>query len=60
MQLMQLDKQNKKVILKNFAPFTHCISETINTQIENAKDPDVAMQIYNVTECSDNYLNTSK
>ena len=29
---------NKKVILKNCAPFTNCISEINNTQIGNAKD----------------------
>ena len=29
---------NKKVIFKNCAPFTNCISEINNTQIDNAKD----------------------
>ena len=28
---------NKKVILKNCAPFTDCISESNNTQIDNAR-----------------------
>ena len=28
---------NKKVIFKNCAPFTNCISEINNTQIDNAK-----------------------
>ena len=31
---------NKKVIFKNCAPFTNCISEINNTQIDNAKDID--------------------
>ena len=31
---------NKKVIFKNCAPFTNCISEINNTQVDNAKDID--------------------
>ena len=33
--------RNKKVILKNYAPFTDCISEIKNTEIDHAKDTDV-------------------
>ena len=29
---------NKKVIFKNCAPFTNCISEIDNTQVDNAKE----------------------
>ena len=36
---------NKKVIFKNCAPFTSCISEINNTQIDNAKDIDIVMPI---------------
>ena len=50
---------NKKVIFKNFAPFTNCISEINNTQVHNAKDTDVAMPMYNLIEYSDNYSKTS-
>ena len=50
---------NKKVILKNCAPFTNCISEINNTQVDNAKDTDIVMPLYNLIEYSDNYLNTS-
>ena len=32
---------NKKVIFKNCAPFTNCISEINNTRIDNAKDLDM-------------------
>ena len=32
------DKRNQVVIFKNYAPFTDCISEINNTQIDNAKD----------------------
>ena len=49
---------NKKVIFKNCAPFTNCISEINNTQIDNAKDIDIVMSMYNLIEYSDNYANT--
>ena len=45
---------NKKVIFKNCAPFTNCISEINNTQIDNAKDIDIVMPMYNLIEYSDN------
>ena len=38
---------NKEVVYKNCAPFTNCISEINNTQIDNAKDIDVVMSRYN-------------
>ena len=50
---------NKKVIFKNCAPFTNCISEINNTQIDNAKDIDIVMPMYNLIEYSDNYAKTS-
>ena len=45
----------KKVIFKNCAPFTNCISEINNTQIDNAKDIDIVMPMYNLIEYSDSY-----
>ena len=50
---------NKKVIFKNCAPFTNCISEINKTQIDNAKDIDIVMPMYNLIEYSDNYAKTS-
>ena len=50
---------NKKVIFKNCAPFTNCISEINNTQVDNAKDTDIVMPMYNLIEYSDNYSKTS-
>ena len=38
---------NKKVIFKNCAQFTNCISKINNTQIDNAKYIDIVMQMYN-------------
>ena len=50
---------NRKVIFKNCAPFTNCISEINNTQIDNAKDIDIVMPMYNLIEYSDNYAKTT-
>ena len=47
--------RNKKVIFKNCAPFTNCISKINNTQIDNAQYVDIVMPIYNLIEHSDNY-----
>ena len=49
----------KKVILKNCAPFTNCISEINNAQIDNAKDIDIIMPMYNLIEYSNNFSKTS-
>ena len=53
------NNNNKKVIFKNCAPFTNCISEINNTQIDNAKDIDIVMPMYNLIEYSDNYAKST-
>ena len=50
---------NRKVIFKNCAPFTNCTSEINNTQIDNAKDIDSVMPMYNLIQYSDNYAKTT-
>ena len=50
---------NKKVKFENCAPFTNCISEINNTQIDNAKDIDIVMPMYNFIEYSDNYAKST-
>ena len=50
---------NTKVIFKNCAPFTKCISEINNTQIDNAEYIDIVMPMYNLIEYSNNYSKTS-
>ena len=40
-------------------PFTKCISRINNTEIDNAKDIDIVMPMYNLIEYSDNYSKTS-
>ena len=54
-----VNNNDKKVIFKNCAPFTNCISEINNTQIDNANDIDIVMPIYNLIEYSDNYAKTT-
>ena len=51
--------RNIKIIFKNFAPFTDCISEINNAQVDDAKDIDVVMPMYNLIKCSDICLKTS-
>ena len=55
----QADERNKGVAFKNCAPFTNCISEINNTQIDDCKDIDIVMPLYNLLEYSDNYAKTS-
>ena len=50
---------NKKVVFKNCAPFTNCISEINNMQIDNAKDIDIVMPMHNLIEYRDNYAKTT-
>ena len=51
----QADERDKGVAFKNCTPFTNCISEINNTQVDNAKDIDIVMSMYNLIEYSDNY-----
>ena len=49
------DARAAVMAFKNCAPFTSCISVINNTQIDNAKDLDVIMPMYNLLEYSKNY-----
>ena len=53
------NNHDNDVVFKNCAPFTDCISEINNTQIDNAKGINVVMLMYNLIECSDNYSKKS-
>ena len=55
----RLDERNRGVRFKNCAPFTKCISNRYNTQIDNAKDIDVVMPRFNLIKYSDYYSKTS-
>ena len=43
----QADERDKGAVFKNCAAFTNCISEVNSTQIDNAKDIDIVMPMYN-------------
>ena len=49
------DNTDKKVIFKNCAPFTNCISKINNTEIDNAEYIDIVMPMYSLIEFSNNY-----
>ena len=53
------DERNKGVAFTNCAPFTIFISEINNTLIDNCKDIDNIMPMYNLIEYSDTYAKTS-
>ena len=55
----QAGESDKCVTFKNCAPFTRCISRVNNTDLDNAKDVDIVMPMYNLIEYSDNYSKTS-
>ena len=49
----------KRITFKNCAPFTDCLSEISNTQVDNAEDIYIVMPMHNLIKYGDNYLNTS-
>ena len=51
---------DKKVIFNNYAPFIKCISIINNTQVDDAQDIDVIIQMYNLIEHTDSYSKTSR
>ena len=50
----QAGGRNKDLIFKNCSPSINCKSEINNAEIDNAKDIDIVMPIYNLIEYSDN------
>ena len=55
----ETDERDIRVIFKNCTAFADCISKIHNTQIDNTKDPDVVMPMYNLIKDSDDYSKTS-
>ena len=51
--------KNKKLTFKNNAPFRSCISKINNAFVDNAKDLDIVMPMYNLLDYSDNHSMTS-
>ena len=53
-----VNNTNKKIIFKNCAPFTNCITEINNTHVDDAQYIDIMMPMHNLIEYSDAYLKT--
>ena len=47
---VSVNNTNKKLILENCAPFTDCITEINNTQVDDAQKIDLVMPMYNLIE----------
>ena len=54
-----INNTNEKVIFKNWAPFTDCITKINNTQVDDAQKIDIVMPMYNLIEHSDAYSKAS-
>ena len=52
-------RRNKKLTFKNIAPFKSCITKINSKFVDNAKNLNVAMLMYNLLEYGDNYSMTS-
>ena len=50
---------NTEIAFKNCAPFKKCITHINNEHVDEAHDLDIVMPMYNLTEYSDNYSDTS-
>ena len=53
------DAYDRQLAFKNNAPFTSCILKTNNILIDNAKDLDIVVPIYNLLQHSKNYRKTT-
>ena len=53
-----INNTNKKVAFKNCSPFSNCISEINNTQLDDVQDIDIVMPMYNLIEYSGVFLKT--
>ena len=54
----EADNTDKKVIFKNFASFTSCISRINKTKSHDAQNNDVVMAMLNLKEYNDIYSKT--
>ena len=52
----ETNNMNKKLIFKNCASFTICTSKINNTQVDDAKELDIVMLMYNLAEYSGKYV----
>ena len=50
---------NTKVCFKNCSPFTRCVTHLNDEHIKTAENLDLIMNMYNLIEYSDNYVQSS-
>ena len=50
---------NTNIAFKNCAPFTRCVTHINDEHVEAAENLDIIMPMYNLTEYSDNYADSS-
>ena len=56
---IQVDERDKGVIFKNCGPFINFKTKINTTGIDNAKDIDIVVPMYNLIEYSNNFSKTS-
>ena len=54
----EIIRRNRKLILKNNAPFVSCIPRINNELLEDADDLNIVLPMYNLLEYSKNYRKT--
>ena len=54
------DRSDKGTIFNNCAPYTDCVSEINNTKVDNTKDLDIVMPMYDLIEYSNNFSKTPR
>ena len=54
-----VNNTNKKVAFKNCAPFTNCITELNNAQVDYAEEINIIKRMYNLIKYSNAYSKTS-
>ena len=55
-----VNNTNKKIVFKNWTPFTSFITKINNTQVDYAEDFDTVMPMFNLIECRITYLKASR
>ena len=53
-----VNNTNQKVIFKYWSPFTSCITEINDTQVDEAQDIDIVMSMFDLMEYSDAHSKT--
>ena len=58
-QSAAVNNTDKKVIFKNYSPFTNCLSKIYNREVDDDQDIDIVFPIYNLKEYGDAAAKTS-